>query len=48
MKGYRMSLVISFVRELKGDERVDGDELWACHTFTISMKVSREMELCME
>ena len=29
-KNYRMSLVISFALELKGDERIDGDGLWLC------------------
>jgi len=30
MKDYRMSLVISFVLKLKGDERIDEDGLWSC------------------
>ena len=30
MKDYRMSLVISFVLKLKGDDRIDGDGLWSC------------------
>jgi len=48
MKGYRMSLVISFVLKLKDDERIDGDDLWACLFFIINMKVWRRMVLSME
>ena len=33
MKDYRMSLVISFVLKLKGDERIDRDDLWDCLAF---------------
>ena len=33
MKDYRISLVISFVLKLKGDERIDGDGLWSCPSF---------------
>ena len=29
-KNYRMSLVISFALNLKGDEKIDGDGLWLC------------------
>ena len=41
MKEYRVSLVISFVLKLKGDERIDGDGLWACLSFIIIMEVCR-------
>ena len=45
MKDYRMSLVISFP-ELKGDERIDGDDLWDCLSFILIMKVSYAGEWC--
>jgi len=48
MEEYRMSLVISLVPKLKGDEGIDRDELWACRSFIIIIKVCRRMELCME
>jgi len=35
MNDYRMSLVISFILKLKGDEQINGDELWACISFII-------------
>jgi len=41
MKDYRMSLVISFILKLKGDEQINGDELWACISSII-------IEVCME
>lgn len=33
MKYYKMSLVLSFVPKLKGDERIDGDGLWLCFLY---------------
>jgi len=48
MKDYRMSLVISFVLELEGDERIDGDDLRVCLSFIIVMGVCRQMGLFME
>jgi len=41
MKDHRMSLVISFVLKLKGDERIDGGGLWYCLSFIVIMKVCR-------
>ena len=35
VKGYRMSLVISFVLKLKGDGKIDEDGLWSCLSFII-------------
>jgi len=41
MKNYRMSLEISFVLELKGDERIDRDGLWLCVSFITIMEVRK-------
>ena len=40
-------LMISFVLELKGDERIDKDDLWSCISFIISTVAGR-MGLYME
>ena len=49
-KDYRISLVliISFVLERKGDERIDGDGLWSCLSIIIIMEVCRKMGSYME
>ena len=39
MKYYGMPLVISFVSKLKGDETIDGDGLWSCHSSITVMYV---------
>ena len=39
MKEYRMVLVISFVLKLKGDEKLNGDDLGARLSFMIIMRV---------
>ena len=41
MKYYRMSLVISFVSKLKGDETIDGDGVWSCLSSITAMEVCR-------
>ena len=41
VKYYRMSLMISFVLELKGDERIEGDCLSLCFFFIIITEVRR-------
>ena len=38
-----MSLVISFVLKLKGNERIDRDGLWLCLSFITAMEVCRQM-----
>ena len=48
MKDYRISLVISFVLKLKGDERIDRDGLWLCFSFITVMEVCRQMGSYME
>ena len=35
--------MISFVLELKGDERIEGDCLWLCFSFIIITEVRRQM-----
>lgn len=48
MKYYRMFLVISFTTKLKGDERIDEDELWDYASYILVIEVCREIKLCME
>ena len=48
MKGYRMSLMISFVLKLKEVERIDGDGLWSYFSIIISTEVRRQMRSYME
>jgi len=43
MKDCGMSLVISFVLKLKGDERIDGDGLWSYLSCIIGMEVCRQI-----
>jgi len=48
MKYYRMSLVTSLILKLEADQRIDGDGLWSCLSFTTGIKVCRQMGLDME
>ena len=40
MKYYRISSVILFVAKLKGDEKIDEDELWNCLFYILVMEVA--------
>ena len=43
MKDYGMSLGISFVQELKGDEKIGRDGLWLSLSFITVMDVRKQM-----